>query len=257
MPQASLARLRRLWELGGPALVVGRGLRYLSDELVALSAPAAFREHVADIADLSEAVDLAVGIKFRHYEAEVRSTQKPQEIEALLEELLRAPPTRVLEIGTWKGGTLFLLTRVAAPDATLVSIDLPGNGFGSSYPARYKRLYEAFARERQVVRLVRRDSHDPETVEEVRKLLAGPIDFLFVDGDHSYDGVRRDYELYAPLVRPGGTIAFHDIVAGDEAFVGGVPRFWRELKSQYEEVVEYVRDWEQGGCGIGVIHLPA
>ena len=255
--RAPLAGAIRLWRLGGPPLVLGRALRYVSDELVALSAPAAFRRHVARVSDLDAAVDLAIGIQFHHYEAEIRAVQKREEIRALLDELRATPPRRVLEIGTWKGGTLFLLSRVASPDATLVSVDIPGNGFSGGYPARYKRLYKAFARDEQTVRLVRRDSHDSGTVEEVKRLLAGPIDFLFIDGDHSYEGVSRDFECYGPLVRPGGTIAFHDIVPGDESLVGGVPRFWPEVKARYEETAEYVRDWSQGGCGIGVIRLPA
>jgi len=39
-----------------------------------------------------------------------------------------------------------------------------------------------------------------------------PLDFLFIDGDHTYEGVKRDFEMYSPLVRNGGIIAFHDIV---------------------------------------------
>ncbi len=35
-----------------------------------------------------------------------------------------------------------------------------------------------------------------------------PVDFLFIDGDHLYDGVKIDFELYKKLVRPGGLIAF-------------------------------------------------
>jgi hypothetical protein len=37
-----------------------------------------------------------------------------------------------------------------------------------------------------------------------------PIDVLFIDGDHSYDGVKGDYERHAPNVKQGGVIFFHD-----------------------------------------------
>jgi predicted O-methyltransferase YrrM len=36
------------------------------------------------------------------------------------------------------------------------------------------------------------------------------IDFLFIDADHSYDGCKRDWDLYAPLLRPGSIVIFHD-----------------------------------------------
>jgi hypothetical protein len=57
-----------------------------------------------------------------------------------------------------------------------------------------------------------RDRVDPirmmstDAVAEV----AGPIDLLFIDGSHVYEDVRRDYEDWAPKVRAGGCIAFHD-----------------------------------------------
>ncbi len=37
-----------------------------------------------------------------------------------------------------------------------------------------------------------------------------PIDILFIDGDHSYKGVIRDYNLFSPFVRKNGLILFHD-----------------------------------------------
>jgi predicted O-methyltransferase YrrM len=44
-----------------------------------------------------------------------------------------------------------------------------------------------------------------------------PIDLLFIDGNHSYDSALRDYLDWAPLVRRGGIIAFHDVVVNQEA----------------------------------------
>jgi predicted O-methyltransferase YrrM len=144
------------------------------------------------------------------------------------------------------------MTRVATPDGLLLSLDLPA-GQGSAYPAWREPLYRGFARERQRIELVREDSHDTRTLEKVRKLLADrALDLLFVDGDHSYDGVKKDFEMYSPLVARGGTIAFHDIVEGTEASVGGVPRFWRELKQTHRHS-EFVKSWQQGGWGIGVL----
>jgi len=55
------------------------------------------------------------------------------------------------------------------------------------------------------------------------------LDFLFIGGDHTYEGVRMDFEMYSPLVRSCGIVVFHDIVPGPEN-VGGAPRFWGYFK---------------------------
>ena len=92
-------------------------------------------------------------------------------------------------------------------------------------------------------------------MREVSRLLGSDgLDILFVDGDHSYEGVKRDFEMYGPLVRNGGIIGFHDIVLGPSKDVGGVPRFWKEIK-QDSRSVELVKDYTQGGFGIGIIYV--
>jgi Methyltransferase domain len=56
------------------------------------------------------------------------------------------------------------------------------------------------------------NSHFPEMLDQLRTALAGAaMNVLWIDGDYSYEGVSRDTEIYAPLVRAGGLLAFHDI----------------------------------------------
>lgn len=45
---------------------------------------------------------------------------------------------------------------------------------------------------------------------EVLCLIPGEIDFVFIDGDHSYEGVKRDLDTYTPKLKCGGVIALHD-----------------------------------------------
>lgn len=236
---------------GGPSLLARRAVRRLRLQLDGLVAARRLRRLARSLHSIDDAIDFAD--TFRHGSFDIRPWQARSEIYSLLELLQEERPRRVLEIGSARGGTLFLFSRVVADDALLVSVDLPYGPFGGSYDGAASPLLRSFARDRQRVELIRADSRSPETVARVRRLLAGgQLDFLFIDGDHSYDGVRMDYETYAPLVREGGLIAFHDIVPGDRAGVGGVPRFWAEVKNG-REVSEYVRDWNQGGLGIGVL----
>jgi cephalosporin hydroxylase len=231
--------------------LAGRALNRLRLMLAGRVAARRLRERARQVYGIDEAIDLADW--FRHGAFDIRPWQARPEITALLERLREHRPHRILEIGSARGGTLFLFTRVAPDDALLVSVDLPGGPFGGAYDKAAAPLLRSFARARQRVELIRGDSRDLKTVERVRRVLAGEqLDFLFIDGDHSYDGVRADYETYSPFVREGGLIAFHDIVPGDPELVGGVPQFWAELKPG-REIFEFVRDWDQGGLGIGVV----
>jgi predicted O-methyltransferase YrrM len=104
--------------------------------------------------------------------------------------------------------------------------------------------------------LLRADSHQSRTYEETRRSLRGQsLDFLLIDGDHRFDGIRQDFLMYGPLVRPGGLIAIHDIVSAPADKVGGVPAFWEWVKGHYE-TRELVDDWSQEGFGIGLVQVP-
>src|SRR5436853_1192145 len=185
----------------------------------------------------------------------VRPIQVKEEITQLLQTIVKTSPRTVVEIGTANGGTLFLLTRVAAPKATLISIDKPNGSFGGGYPRSMVPVFRSFARDGQEVTLVRRDSHDVETFSLTRKMLNNrEIDFLFIDGDHSYQGVKSDFATYSPLVAEGGMIGLHDIVPGLPSHVGDVPRFWTEVRDRYKSRA-IVKDWNQGGAGIGLLNV--
>ncbi len=137
-------------------------------------------------------------------------------------------PSTVLEIGTAQGGVFWLLCRLAAADATLISLDLPPGERHSGGKETDIDL-DSMKRPGQTVRVIHGNSHAPETPGQVKYILGDRmIDLLFIDGDHTYEGVSQDYLMYSPLVRPGGMIAFHDIVK--TPWPGcQVDRFWGEL----------------------------
>jgi len=183
-------------------------------------------------------------------------TQVRSEISELGKLLQAHAPMRSLEIGTNYGGTLFLLCSLSPPGARIISVDLLGGRFGGGYPRRKIPLYWKFPRNGQQLRLIRADSHLPETKHHVERILAGErLDYLFIDGDHSYEGVKRDFEMYSPLVRSGGMVAFHDIAPHRGEEDCRVDKFWNDIKSHYQ-VREIIENPEQGWAGIGVLFMP-
>jgi hypothetical protein len=72
------------------------------------------------------------------------------------------------------------------------------------------------------------DSGDGRIVELVRSY--GPYDFIFIDGDHSYDAVRKYWLNYGPMVADGGIVVFHDILPHVRLPSVEVWRLWAELK---------------------------
>lgn len=189
---------------------------------------------------------------------DIGMTQQRSEIRSLATLVRELRPERVLEIGTSRGGTFYLWTRLARDEATLISVDLPPSwALDDPKEALKLDLFQSFRRGRQALRFVRQDSHMAETRREVLAILAGtPLDFLFIDGDHSYEGVRRDFLEYGPLVRPGGLVAFHDILHHSAGLGGEVSRFWAEIREGYQGI-ELVEDRQQDGFGIGVIRVPS
>jgi predicted O-methyltransferase YrrM len=197
-------------------------------------------------ADFDEAIALA---------RQIGITQQDAEIQWLFELVRLERPRCVLEIGLDEGGTLLLWTRAAAPDARLVSIDTrpPGPlGLHSPYPLVRRRFAHSSQR---VDLLLATDSHDPTTLARVRTIFAGsPVDFLFIDGDHSRDGVWQDFRTYSPLVRPGGLVAFHDVSQTPAPSTQGVAEFWSEFSTEHETEERVVG--LEPGFGIGVYRVP-
>jgi|GEM_PF-606590 len=201
---------------------------------------------------LENYIELAFNFRYGHFSIE--PLQKKAEIETLLKILEKYPSKNFLEIGTASGGTFFLLTKIADPKATIISIDLPEGAFGGElYPNSNMSIYESFANAKQKIHLIRSNSHQKSTLEKTKRILKSKkLDFLLIDGDHTFKGVKKDYEMYHGLVRKDGIIAFHDINKGPKKNVGEVSKFWKEIKSKYPSFE--IIDFHSGeGFGFGFI----
>jgi len=176
---------------------------------------------------------------------------KPLQHDAEFEEfaaLMRGENVRsYLEIGAKYGGSLWLAAEVLPKGSRIVAVDIENertNGYLNECVNELRlRGYDAH--------LFLNDSTDPQVVAKVKEL--APFDVCFIDGNHTLDYVRRDWENYGPMAR---MVAFHDV--GWDVSKNGkpgklsidVPTFWNKLKIGYRHREIKL---DAGNNGIGII----
>jgi predicted O-methyltransferase YrrM len=133
------------------------------------------------------------------------------------------------EIGRFRGGTTFLLAAAGARHVLSVDFDLTRQ---RRYAAELADALERFGL-RDRVQIVVADSR-------TWPLEPRSFQLVFIDGDHSYDGVRADFAHWWPALEPGGSMVFHDARFPEWdsrlTVTRGVVRFVAELER--EEALE-------------------
>lgn len=159
----------------------------------------------------------------------------------------------ILEVGSYLGGTFYVMCKLSHPDGLKISIDYPFYDNQAEEIAA-KKVYDKMKTFAENVHILTADSHLEETKNNLFSILNNEkLDFLFIDGDHSYEGVKQDFEMYSPFVKKGGYIGFHDI--NDRPLHRDlgcyVHQFWNELPN--ENKIEF--NSKSVAMGIGVIQM--
>lgn len=132
-------------------------------------------------------------VDFQKIAEECGASQDAFELRQMLE-AIRQLDTRgslkILEIGVHTGLGLKAFGQ-AFPGAELFGIE------SDTQFLQFKDFY-----------LIEGDSRDEKIIDHVAGI--GPFDFIFIDGDHTFEGVKADWENYHGMVRPGGAVGFHD-----------------------------------------------
>lgn len=178
-------------------------------------------------------------------------SQKISEISLVLDFLKKEQIKTILEIGTFMGGTALVWANYVFPGGRVICVD-----FGKM--ERY--FYTGTDLEKYITNICG-DSHEMNTFCKVREVLNGEkVDFLFIDGDHSFEGVKKDFQMYSNFVRIGGLIGFHDIL--DTEFHRNlappngpveVCELWDEIKTKYESFELLDPSDDRTFMGIGLI----
>lgn len=168
--------------------------------------------------------------KMHEYDAE----QREDEVVWFYRRAEAIQPKVIVEIGIKEGGNIRLLSTLLSEDGLAVGIDMGRDITWDISTAKCKVVG------------IKGDSHDKAVIEKLRNVLDGRrVDILFIDGDHSYEGMLADYNDYSPFVRSGGIIAVHDTY-----YLEAVGRAWRDLPA--ENKVEH--EYNQSSLGIGIVY---
>jgi predicted O-methyltransferase YrrM len=111
-----------------------------------------------------------------------------QDIEVIVPDLEKLKPSEIyLEVGVKFGKSLSIARMVTKPEVKVIGVDLMKN----------PKVEGTFF-------------YQGDSIMMANLYLDGPISLLFIDGDHSYKGCKRDIDAWFPHVKKGGVIFFHD-----------------------------------------------
>jgi cephalosporin hydroxylase len=172
--------------------------------------------------------------------------QYQEEIQGFIRFLQEQGVKSYLEVGCRHGDTFHAVGKALPKGSLLVAVDLPGARSGKSTGGKcpnsdkwLQRAARNLKKHGQITHVIIGNSHDPTIISQVKEL--APFDAIFIDGDHSPEGVQADWRDYGPM---GTMIAFHDIHAETK----GAASFYKELTQQYKHT-EFAY-YDRGGIGV-------
>ena len=151
-------------------------------------------------------------------------SQESREFKWLVNIVDEINPAIIIEIGSSPGSSLRFWCEIASKNNNnmIISVDLNND-----------REW-CLTREKSNLHIVTGDSTHINTINEVETILNGrKADFLFIDGNHEYDYVKRDFENYSKFVRNGGIVGFDDFGNGDPQ------KFFLEIQGAKQRIHRY------------------
>lgn len=158
-------------------------------------------------------------------------------------------PGRIVELGTHYGTSLWSFAQAVKDNKIETELNAIDTWEGEKHAGFYSE--EVF----ETVNGIKDKFYTNLKINLIRKTfdeaLSGfedkSIDVLHIDGLHTYDAVKHDFESWLPKIKENGLILFHDIKVCEGDF--GVYKFWDELKSEYS-TIEFHQSF-----GLGVLFM--
>lgn len=171
--------------------------------------------------------------------------QQKIELDSFIDLMNVLEPVSYLEIGSRDGVATRYFVENVPSIREVTCVDMP-NGPGGTAGSTF-HLRDNLNRLQLDKRLIYfGDSHNPEIFDGVRECL---YDLVFIDGDHSYEGVKQDVEWYSPLAEQA--YALHDIYARPAGRAYGVRKYWEETKGGQRVSIR----GPKSNRGIGIVYV--
>lgn len=180
-----------------------------------------------------------------------KPSQNEYELRCLIAQMQNMGCKSYLEIGARHGDTFYEVVGSMPSDGLYVAVDLPGGLWGKLESKNQLKKAITQLRAEGYSAQVHFDNSQSHDFAGMLVHKYGRFDAILIDGDHTYEGVKRDWELYRSM---GSLIAFHDIVGhGESESVHGnrveVPKLWAEIKAQGYKTCEFIASGSKMGIG--------
>lgn len=191
----------------------------------------------------------------------VKRSQKPLELYSLIKLIKKHNTKKYLEIGARHGCTFYDIMTNLQKGSLGVAVDLPGGQWGvSSSKESLEKVAKELRNQGYIIHVIFGDSTKKSTINQIKEI-AETFDTVFIDGDHRYEGVKKDYENYKDFAK--ALISFHDIDGHNVSWRKNksmkveVPKLWNELKEIYPNTEEFIDNEyrKDAPMGIGAIIL--
>lgn len=140
---------------------------------------------------------------------------------------------RMVEIGCYQGESTTLFAHIIKPNV-LYAIDPFKNGYDDTDTSSTGDFTDIIYNFNERIKMFPCITHIAEfSYDVVNKFEDSSLDFVYIDGNHSYEGVVRDIKSYLPKIKKTGFLAGHDL--GRESVTNAIQDTFGEVDIYFED----------------------
>ncbi|MCL2398599.1 MAG: class I SAM-dependent methyltransferase [Defluviitaleaceae bacterium] len=155
-------------------------------------------------------------------------------------------PATIVELGTHYGTSFFAFLQAVedgkSPKTQIYGIDAWGYIDGNEWTKKEYEIdiYNIFLKTLDIYKH-KAKAHTIRKIfdDALADVEDNSVDLLHIDGNHTYDAVKHDYETWIPKVKESGVILFHDVSETSYLHENSSPEFWKEIKSKHQYTLEF------------------